>query len=391
MTVDIGTTKVTDNTTTVVVVQSKMTEQLKNVKDSVVIPITARTETASAQLVVQNVERMAERGVRLTIIAGDISYSIPSGAIDTTAVLDALGASDSSKVPLTIAIGTLPNSSVTIQNGTLMVPPVAFTVTATYNGKSVTVEKFGSYVQRVIEIPDDTDPETITTAVVVEADGTQRHVPTVVYSENGKWYARINAMTNSTYALIYNSVSYADTKSKWYDASVTEMASRGIISGIGENMFAGERVITRAEFTAILVRALGLPSNSMTAEAYSDVSANQWYYGSVGTAYEYGLVTDNGEALFDPTGNITKQEAMVMIISAAKLTVFDDNVDNNTGFSDVNEIGAWVFDAVKLNGDSDQIVGSNDQLHPKDNISHAETAVVILRLLQILELVDVRN
>jgi uncharacterized repeat protein (TIGR02543 family) len=388
---DIGTTEVTDNTITVVVDQNKMTERLNNVKDSVVIPITAKTDTASAQLVVQNVERMAERDVTLTIIAGDVSYSIPSGAIDTSAVLEALDALDSSKVPLTIAISKLPNSSVTIQNGTLMVPPIAFTITATYNGKSVTVERFGSYVQRVIEIPDGTDPKTITTAVVVEADGTQRHVPTDVYSENGNWYARINTMTNSTYALIHNSVSFADTKDKWYDASVTEMASRGIISGNGENTFDGERAITRAEFTAILVRALGLPSDSIAAEAFRDVSANQWYYGSVGTAYEYGLVTDKGDGLFDPTGNITKQEAMVMIANAAELAGYEDTVDNSTGFSDVDKIVAWAFDAVKLNVSSGLIVGSNDQIHPTDNISNAETAVVILRFLQTAKLVDVRN
>jgi hypothetical protein len=294
-------------------------------------------------------------------------------------------------VPLNITISKLSNSAVTIQKGTLMVPPVAFTITATNNDKSVAVERFGSYVQRVIEIPDGTDPESITTAVVVGADGTQRHVPTEVYSENGKWYARINSMTNSTYALIQNSVSFTDTKSKWYDASATEMASREIISGIGKNMFAGERAITRAEFAAILIRALGLPTDSMAAEAFKDVSVNQWYYGPVGTAYEYGLVAGKGEGQFDPTGNISRQEAMVMLQRASKLTDFIGKNSILSAFSDSGSVDEWALEAAKWNVGSGLIMGNKGQLRPRDNISRAETAAVILRLLQMAELIDVRS
>lgn len=390
-TVDMGTSEVKGNITTVVVDQKKMTEQLNDAKDSVVIPITSKTDTASAQLVMQNVESMAQRGVSLTVMAGDVSYSIPSGAVDTKEALKALGASDSSKVPFNITISKLSNSSVTIQKGTLMVPPVAFTVKATYNGKSIEVEKFGSYVQRVIEIPTGTDPKSITTAVVLGGDGTQRHVPTEVYKENGKWYARINSMTNSIYGLIENSVSFTDTNSKWYHESVTEIASREIISGIGENRFAGERAITRAEFSAILVRALGLPTESQGAEIFSDVNPKRWYYGVVGTAYDYGLVTGKSREKFDPNGNITRQESMTMIARAATLALYEGKSDSLSGFSDVDGIKSWALDAVKFNVGSGLIVGNKGKLRPQDEISRAETAAVVLRMLQNSKLIDVRE
>ncbi len=390
-TVDMGTSEVKNGTTTVKVNQSKLTEQLNGAKDSVVIPITSKTDAASAQLVVQNVESMSDRGVSLTIIAGDVSYSIPAGAIDTSAALRELGASDSSKVPLNVTISKLSNSSVTIQNGTLMLPPVAFTVTATYNGNSVAVERFGSYVQRVIEIPDGTDPNAITTAVVVEADGAQRHVPTEVYSESGKWYARINAMTNSTYALIQNSVSFTDTSGTWYDASVTEMASREIISGIGNNTFAGERAITRAEFAAIIVRALGLPTDGTAA--FSDVVSTAWYYGAVGTAFEYGIVGGKGEGIFDPSANITREEAMVMVARAAKLCGMEttSGATGLSGFEDASQISSWAHDSASFNVHSGLIKGSNGKIESSADITRAETAAVVLRLLQRAGLVDIRT
>ncbi|MPM09263.1 hypothetical protein SDC9_55579 [bioreactor metagenome] len=181
-----------------------------------------------------------------------------------------------------------------------------------------------------------------TTAVVIEADGTQRHVPTEVYSENGKWYARINAMTNSTYALIQNSVNFTDTTGGWYDALVTEMASREIISGIGDNMFAGERAITRAEFAAIIVRALGLPADGTAA--FTDVVSNAWYYGAVGTGFKYGIVGGKGDRIFDPSANITREEAMVMVARAAKLCGMDTTIDSREmglyGFEDASGISS---------------------------------------------------
>ena len=156
-------------------------------------------------------------------------------------------------------------------------------------------------------------------------------------------------------------------------------------------MFAGERSITRAEFAAILIRALGLPTDSMSAEAFKDVSKNQWYYGPVGTAYEYGLVSGKGEGQFDPTGKITRQEAMAMIARAAKLAGYEGKSDTISGFSDGNQIGSWALDAVKFNVGSGLIVGSNGKLRPHDEISRAETAAVVLRLLRKAELIDVRN
>ncbi|MPM82913.1 Endo-1,4-beta-xylanase A [bioreactor metagenome] len=225
--------------------------------------------------------------------------------------------------------------------------------------------------------------------MVVEANGTERHVPTEVYSKGGKWYAKINSMTNSTYALIQNNVSFTDTTGKWYAAVATEMASRKVISGIGEKMFAGDRSITRAEFAAILIRALGLPADGTSI--FSDISASAWYSGSVATATQYGLVTGKGDNRFAPDDYITRQEAMTMLQRAAKLTGYMGTVGSLENFTDTGSVGTWAQGAAKWNVGSGLIVGSGELLRPNDNISRAESATVILRLLQRTGLVDVRT
>lgn len=58
-------------------------------------------------------------------------------------------------------------------------------------------------IERTIALPDGVDPGKITTAIVIESDGTVRHVPTKVALINGQYKAIINSLTNSTYALIF--------------------------------------------------------------------------------------------------------------------------------------------------------------------------------------------
>lgn len=52
----------------------------------------------------------------------------------------------------------------------------------------------------------------ITAAVVKEADGTERRVPTFVFTKDGVQYAKISSLTNSTCALIYNDQPFADAE-----------------------------------------------------------------------------------------------------------------------------------------------------------------------------------
>lgn len=196
-------------------------------------------------------------------------------------------------------------------------------------------------------------------------------------------------MTNSTYALIQSSESFSDTTGKWYAAVTAEMASRKILSGVGENLFAGDRSITRAEFAAILVRAMGLPADGTSR--FSDVSASAWYSGAVATAAQYGLVTGKGSNRFAPSAAITRQEAMTMLQCAAKLTDYSGTAGSLAGFTDAKSVATWAQNAAKWNVGSGLMVGSGGLLRPNDAITRAESATIILRLLQKAELVDVRS
>ncbi len=201
----------------------------------------------------------------------------------------------------------------------------------------------------------------ITTAVVKNEDVTLCHVPTYVYEKDGKWYENI----------------------------VSEIANRMIVNGKSETSFDGDTSITRAEFTAILVRALGLPADGECS--FTDVNVEDWYYSAVGTAVEYKLVNGYTDGSFKPNINITRQEAMVMIQRAAEVAEYIGKSGSLSAFTDSDEVSSWAQSAVEFNVGSGLIMGSNGELRPKHNISRAETAAVILRLLQKAELVAVKS
>lgn len=385
-TVNIGTEKKSGGTTTVTVDQGKLGTNINNsANGSSVVVTVSKNATTAASLVVKNIEDMAKKGMTLTVQSGTVAYNLNAAAIDTAALVAAFPGADMSKVPFNVAIT---NSAATVAGETLVLSPVEFTVTAAYNGKTVSVDTFNAYINREIEVTA-AQAANITTAVVVNADGSVRHVPTNVVKKNGKYYAIINSRTNSTYALIQNEVTFADATGKWYEAAANEMGSRKIIGGRSADIFDGGASITRAEFTVILVRALGLPGDGTSR--FSDIPATAWCTGAVAAAAQYGIVSGKSGNRFEPNVAITRQEAMVMLQRAAVLTEFAGTVGNLDGFADADSVGVWAKDAAKWNVGSGLIQGTDGKLNPTASITRAQSAVIILRLLQKAELVDVRS
>lgn len=100
-------------------------------------------------------------------------------------------------------------------------------------------------------------------------------------------------------------------------AAIETLAVRGIVSGMGDGRFHPDEIMTRAQFAAIVVRALGLTPE--TGTAFRDVPSDRWYAPYVGTAARYGIIHGRGDGVFDPEGTITKQEAGILMEQAAAL------------------------------------------------------------------------
>lgn len=332
----------------------------------------------STKLIVQNVEQMAQKDMVLTIKTPDAVISIPTNAMP----LPTMSAEAAATTPVTV---TVSKSEVSVpgQIGSA----ISYTLTVGEGDSATEITRFTGPVTHSVSLSA-AQTQQVATAVLVGEDGQIiRSVPTNVQTGSGK--VVYTSFTNSTYALISNTVSFSDTADKWYADVANEMGSRKIING-SNGSFSGERAVTRAEFVSILVRALGLPQDG-TAQ-FSDVPTTAYYSGAVASAVECGITSGTGNGKFSPNSLISREQAAVMLTRAAALAGFSGrsgNVDSSA-FSDYGAISSYAKDSYDFCLNNSISVYSGSKLNSKANVSRGECAVLTLRLMQASGLVDTR-
>ncbi|MBO5454803.1 MAG: S-layer homology domain-containing protein [Clostridia bacterium] len=147
--------------------------------------------------------------------------------------------------------------------------------------------------------------------------------------------------------LSYPNKTFTDISDSESKDAINVLAEYGIIHGISDENFAPLDNMTRAEFSAIIVKALSLPEKDK--KVFNDVNEAEWYYDYINTAYYYGIVKGESENTFNPEGKITKAEALVMLERVAKLCGMENSITEDeakdilAGFIDYREIPDWAY------------------------------------------------
>ena len=124
-------------------------------------------------------------------------------------------------------------------------------------------------------------------------------------------------------------VSFKDVKKdSWYETAVHTLASLGIITGIGNDQFAPERAITRAEFTAIAMRFAKLDTTGINI--FSDVTENDWFYDYVVGSIQYGWITGYEDGTFRPNHTISRAEVTTITNRMLGRSADESYVDNHS-------------------------------------------------------------
>lgn len=385
--------------------QAKLVDQLKQAADhsTVIIPVTASVDMVSVVLNGEAVKSMETKQAVLEVQTPYGIYILPAGQIAIDKVSSKLGEQVKlSDIIVRIEIAKSDEAAAVRAQGAaaqgnfeVAAPPVTFKVTASYKGTTVDVEQFGGYVERDIPLPEGLDPSKVTTAAVLDPDGSVRHVPTFITTREGKNYAVVNSLTNSDYFLIWNSKTFADAERHWSKQAVNDMASRMIVKGSDDEHYNPDAVITRAELAAVVVRALGLSDNEGSGQSdFTDVKAGDWYAGAVAKAVEYGLIKGYENHTFAPDRTVTRQEALVIIARAMKLAGLEaDGTDADqwlSPFADRAAVSIWAKQAMAAAVRNGLVKGSAEGLMPAANLTRAETAVVVQRFLVKAKLIDSR-
>ncbi|QTH40678.1 S-layer homology domain-containing protein [Cohnella sp. LGH] len=384
--------------TTIAIDADKLDKRLAAVGDRaiVTIPVGGDSDVVIGELNGQMIKNMEDRQAILEIRTDRATYTVPALQIDIEAISKQIGASVALKdIKVRVEIAASAASTVQLAEGagtkgdfTLVAPPVDFKITISYGDKTIEIAKFNAYVERTIAIPEGGDPNRITTGVVIEPNGTVRHVPTKIIVENGKYYARINSLTNSSYSVVWHPLAYHDMEGHWAQEIVNDMGSRMVIEGTGSGTFSPDRDITRAEFAAIVVRGLGLNLDKVTTP-FADVAASDWYAGAVKAAHEYGLIDGFEDGRFRPNDKITREQALLIIAKAMAITGLKEKLPAKSvdtllkDYADNSSVSGWARSGVADSVQAGIVTGRNGTtLAPKAYMTRAEVAAIVSRLLK---------
>jgi|GEM_PF-7116359 len=171
----------------------------------------------------------------------------------------------------------------------------------------------------------------------------------------------------------------------WAKNDIMQLYQKGILKGTAASTVEPERNITRAEFLALTVRALGLEDTAYNG-IFSDVSDGDWYAGVVQTALNNNIVEGDGEE-FSPNDVISREQMVKMIVKAYNIKKGSiSNKDNDEQFADNSEISDWARVSVQEAKAIGLIKGMPDnRFLPKQGTTRAQAASVIIRLINIIQ------
>ncbi len=342
------------------------------------------------------VKELENNDFKLSVQTKDVNYNIPAKEIGIDTVAELLGVSRENLVEITVDIIISQANEKSIsriaekassQNMKVLVTPTSFSVNArivTAEGKreEVAISTFNQYVERVIEIPAEINPESITTGIVLNLDGTFSHIPTDVFQHDNKWYARLNSLTNSIYTVIWNPITVASVKNHWSEEIVNDMASRLVIKN--PDTFDPDGFITRGEFAEYITKALGIFRTGVEkTKKFSDVRATHRLAAAITIASQYGIIDGYPDGTFKPNALISRQEAMTMYARAMDIAGLNE-LDSNKleSYEDKEAIDSWAYLYVKKTVSAGVFNGRTpNTIDPQATFTYAEAATAVRNLL----------
>ncbi len=169
-----------------------------------------------------------------------------------------------------------------------------------------------------------------------------------------------------------------DIDGHWAEERIRMAVELGFVSGYGDSAFGPSRPVTRAEFAAMLSRALLLKGSGDTSFT-DNGQIPRWAREAVATAAEAGLIHGYDDGTFRAERLINRAEMTVMIIRALGVQPV---AGAEPGFADVANIPNWAKPSVKLAVDQGLMQGRGGNVFsPLEQATRAEAVSLILNLL----------
>ncbi|PZE21279.1 S-layer homology domain-containing protein [Paenibacillus xerothermodurans] len=317
------------------------------------------------------------------------TYNLPLSVLNLTALQDQLSTTvDDLKIKVTIAAASAADisgiSSTALGLGaTVIANAVDFGLVGIDNdGDTAEVDLGNNYVSRSIPLTKTASAANATGVVYDPAAKQLNFVPSLISStgENGEVLIKRNS--NSVYAAIERNKEFADANGHWAEGYIDLLGNKLVIDGMTDTTFEPERNVTRAEFAALVVRALGIDQRTASSR-FSDVSSSDWYGSDVSSAVYAEIIDGYEDNTFRPNDAIKREELAAMVIRALEYAGVEADGSSAalTKFTDSDDI-VWAQEELAAAVSSGIVDGMTDTtIGPRLQATRAQSAAMLNRLL----------
>lgn len=177
---------------------------------------------------------------------------------------------------------------------------------------------------------------------------------------------------------------FTDIQGSWSQSCITQLASKGIISGYPDGTFRPNSSVTRSEFAAMVNKAFPTAKKTRNSVEFVDVPSNYWAYNAIETATQTGFLSGYPGKVFNPSQNISRAQALVALASGLNYSPTQFATTTlNTNFSDAKTIPGYAYTGIAAATEKNLVVNYPDvkSLKPNKLASRAEVSAFLCQAL----------
>lgn len=171
----------------------------------------------------------------------------------------------------------------------------------------------------------------------------------------------------------------------WAKDAIENLAGMGITKGASGTLYKPNNTVSKAEFTAMIIRAFKF--DTAPVGSLADVKLNKWYYSEIMIAENFGIITGDDKNKFYPEAAITREEIAVILFKALEASGKEYTRHDNSvleKFTDRNMISPHAMASMATLVGEGIIEGlPGNAIGPKATATRAQAAVLLYRAMNI--------
>lgn len=161
---------------------------------------------------------------------------------------------------------------------------------------------------------------------------------------------------------------FDDVSGHWAEDAINRWSGYGVVNGVGDNQFAPNGTLTRAQAAQVFANLLDLEVQADISR-YTDVPEDSWYHNAIAQCVAAGILTGTGGSTMDPQSPVTREELFVMFARALNIR---PQSSSDVTFGDSSEVSGWAQGYINALADRGFVSGvGGGMLAPGEAINRA--------------------